>query len=195
MSADRWRSLMASQVVSCDSLTYSNRSRAYFFLPLRRTITVSLARSAGGEPRVDAVDAAVVDVGAALLDGAAGVALALGQAGCDQGVDDRQAAVVGKRVAASCLLGTSAKICAELRVVQVRRSRRRRRSPSPAGPRPGPRRRGPAASAPRPGAAGCRACAASAARAASSASISSCGSSVSIRRHLPTSASSTLIQY
>ena len=69
---------------------YSNRSSAYFFLPLRRTITVSLARSAGVSRRVDAVDAAVVDVGAALLDRAAGFAFALGEAGCDQGVDDRQ---------------------------------------------------------------------------------------------------------
>ena len=52
-------------------------------------MTVSLARSAGGETGVDAFDAAVVDVRAALLRGAAGVAFAFCQAGGDEGVDDR----------------------------------------------------------------------------------------------------------
>ena len=47
----------------------------------------------GGQLRGDSVDAAIVDVGSALLDDAPGLALAFGQAGFDQGIDDVQSAV------------------------------------------------------------------------------------------------------
>lgn len=72
----------------------------------------------GGELGVDCFDAAVVDVGSPLLDRAAGVAFAFGEAGFDEGVDDVEG-VVAKPRAADCFAGDVGKDFGELIVVEV----------------------------------------------------------------------------
>ena len=94
------------------------RSSAYDFFPLRSTITVSLARCDAVNRRFRFAHAAIVDVRSALLDRATGVAFAFRQARFRP--KRRSAAVHRQSVVSrgSSRLGTSAKICDELLVVE-----------------------------------------------------------------------------
>ena len=152
----------------------------------------SLAKCCGTNLRGDAFDAAVVDVGPALLDGAPGVALALGQAGFDQGVDDVQAAPPSRSRGKS-RLGTSAKIspnCASdnWSISAPKKISVARRAAA------GRVRRGPAASVPRPGGAGFARSWGCGVRRRALRSLRVPVRS-GYRRQLPASASSTLNQY
>ena len=101
------------RVASCRNQlsAYSNRSKAYFFLPVRRTMTDSLARSAAVSRVSTPIDASIIDVRAALLDRPAGIAFALGQTG--ERPRRRRSAVLllsTKALGDTVWLGTSAKI-------------------------------------------------------------------------------------